>query len=135
MSKVVLIAEEDLKNRKLFRDLLQLSGHAVIEAGNGLEAIELARADKPDLILMDVRMPVMDGLEATKILKADPDTRDIPIVAVTSSAMNGDEEMTREAGCDGYMTKPIHIHDLLQTVTEYLGEAENGEESKDSGGR
>ena len=135
MTKTVLVVEDDPTNRKLLRDLLQVSGYAVIEASNGLEAVRLARAERPGLILMDIRMPVMDGLEATRLLRADGETRDIPIVAVTSSAMDGDEEATKEAGCDAHMTKPIETHEFLQTVARYLGEAGNGEEGKDSGSR
>ncbi len=120
MKKIVLIVEDDLKSLKLFRDLLQATGYATLEATNGKKAVELAREKKPDLILMDIQMPVMDGFEATKILKADAETRNIPIIALTSYAMKEDEEKIREAGCDGYITKPIDTRGFLKKVAEYL---------------
>jgi CheY-like chemotaxis protein len=87
---------------------------------DGKQAVEVASETKPDIILMDIRMPVMDGLEATRILKADAGTRDIPIVALTYHAMKGDKEMIIQAGCDGYLSKPINIKKLKETVAEYL---------------
>lgn len=120
MGKVILIIEDEPKNMKLFRDILQVHGYTTIEATDGQQGIESTRANKPDLILMDILLPVMNGLEATKILKADPETRDIPIIALTSYAMSGDRENTLEAGCDAYMTKPIEIKEFLKMVTEYL---------------
>ena len=120
MAKVVLIVEDETKNMKLFRDLLQRFGYATIEATNGEQGVELAKAKKPDLILMDIMMPKMDGLEATRILKADITTKNIPIVALTSYAMKGDKERMLEAGCDGYIAKPVDIQELLKTVGEYL---------------
>lgn len=126
MTKRVLIVEDDPKNMTLFRDLLGVSGYETLEATDGKQGVEIARANRPDLILMDVQMPVMDGLEATKILKADPVTNDIPIVALTASAMRGDEEKTLEAGCDAYMTKPIDIKEFLRMVAEYLAHTPGG---------
>jgi CheY-like chemotaxis protein len=120
MKKVVLIVEDDLKSLKLFRDLLQASGYTILEATNGKKAIELAREKKPDLILMDIQMPVMDGFEATKILKADAETRNIPIIVLTSYAMKEDDEKIREAGCDAYISKPIDTKEFLKKVAEYL---------------
>jgi len=120
MKKVVVIVEDDLKSLKLFRDLLQATGYAILEATNGKKAVELAREKKPDLILMDIQMPVVDGFEATKILKADAETRNIPIIALTSYAMKEDKEKIREAGCDGYITKPIDTREFLKKVAEYL---------------
>ena len=120
MKKIVLIVEDDLKSMKLFRDLLEASGYASLEATNGKKAVELAREKKPDLILMDIQMPVMDGFEATKILKAGAETRNIPIIALTSYAMKEDDEKIREAGCDGYITKPIDTKEFLKKVAEYL---------------
>ncbi len=120
MTKKILIVEDDSKNLTLFRDLLRVSGYETVEATDGKQGVESARANKPDLILMDIQMPVMDGLEATKILKADSITSDVPIVALTANAMKGDEQKITEAGCDGYMTKPIDIKEFLKLVAEYL---------------
>jgi len=125
MEKVVLIVEDEPKNLKLFRDLLQARGITTREATDGRQAVESVRSGKPDLILMDIQMPVMDGLEATKILKADPETASIPIIALTAFAMRGDREKAMEAGCDGYIAKPINVRDFLEEVSSFLlGEAE-----------
>jgi len=120
MAKVILIVEDEPKSLKLIRDLLQVSGYKTIEATDGEKGVELAKASKPDLILMDVQMPKMDGLETTRILKADATTSNIPVLALTSYAMKGDEERILEAGCDGYLAKPFDIQELLKTVAEYL---------------
>ena len=120
MAKLILIVEDEPKNLTLLRDLLQVSGYSTIEATDGKQGVELARARKPDLILMDVQMPVMDGLEATRVLKADTTTSNLPILALTSYAMKGDEERILEAGCDGYLAKPFDIQELLKEVAEYL---------------
>jgi len=122
MAKVILIVEDEPRNLTLLRDLLQVSGYSTIEATDGKQGVELAKSNKPDLILMDVQMPVMDGLEATRILKADTTTGNIPVLALTSYAMKGDKERILEAGCDGYLAKPFDIKELLKTVTEYLSE-------------
>ena len=123
MEKVILIVEDEPKNLKLIRDLLQASGYLTLEATNGAEGVELARAHKPDLILMDILMPTMDGFEATKILKADAETRNIPIIALTSYAMKEDDEKMREAGCDGYITKPIDTREFLKKVSKFLSKS------------
>jgi len=120
MGKVILIVDDDPKNLKLIRDVLQVNGFATLEAINGKQGVEIAKSKMPDLILMDIQMPVMDGLEATRILKADDSTNKIPIVALTSYAMVGDEERLRDAGCDGYLGKPFHIKEFLKIVDEYL---------------
>ena len=120
MGKVILVVEDEPKNLKLLRDLLQVSGYRTIEAADGKQGVELAKAEKPDLILMDMEMPVMDGLEATRILKADPMANGIPIVALTSYVMKGDEERIRAAGCDGYIAKPIDTREFLKKIREYL---------------
>ena len=117
---MILIVEDEPKNLTLLRDLLQVSGYSTIEATDGEKGVELAKASKPDLILMDIQMPKMDGLEATRILKADTTTGNIPILALTSYAMKGDEERILQAGCDGYLAKPFDIQELLKTVAEYL---------------
>lgn len=120
MKKSILIVEDETLNMILVRDVLQVFGNTTLEATDGKQGVELAKEKRPDLILMDIQMPVMDGLEATRVLKADADTRDIPIVALTSHAMKGDEENILRAGCDGYLSKPISIKELKKTVAEYL---------------
>jgi len=116
MSKKVLVVEDDPKNLKLFRDLLQRFGFEVTEATDGEMGVEAARSGQPDLILMDIMMPKMDGLEATRIIKADPETKHIPVVALTSFAMSGDRERALSAGCDDYIAKPVDVHQLIGTV-------------------
>ena len=120
MAKLILIVDDEPKNLTLLRDLLQVSGYSTIEATDGKQGVELARAKKPDLILMDIQMPVMDGLDATRILKAEAATRNIPVLALTSYAMKGDEGRILEAGCDGYLAKPYNIQELLKEVAKYL---------------
>ncbi len=120
MAKLILIVEDEPKSLKLVRDLLQASGYKTIEATDGKQGVDLAKAKKPDLILMDIQMPEMDGLEATRILKADATTRNIPVLALTAYAMKDDEERIFQAGCDGYITKPFDIKELLKTIAEYL---------------
>ena len=122
MTKMILIVEDEPKNLTLLRDLLQVSGYKTIEATDGKQGVELAKSKKPDLILMDIIMPVMDGLEATRILKADATTSNIPVLALTSYAMKGDAERVLEAGCDGYLAKPFDIQELLKQVAKYLSE-------------
>ena len=120
MSNVILIVEDDPKSLKLIRDLLRASGYAIIEATDGRQGVEQARAQKPDLIFMDIQMPVVNGIEATKILKTDRATKDIPIIALTASAMKEDKVKAFQAGCDGYITKPIDIKRFLKKAKEYL---------------
>ena len=120
MPKLILIVEDNAQSLKLFRDILQASGYATVEATDGRVCVELAAARKPDLILMDIQLPGMDGLEATRLLRADSETRCIPVVAVTSYAMVGDEERIRQAGCDGYIAKPIDLNTFRETVERHL---------------
>ena len=120
MTKVILIVEDDPKSLILARDLLQVSGYKTIEATDGKQGVELAKSKKPDLILMDIQMPEVGGLEATRILKADAATRNIPVLALTASVMKEDKERILETGCDGYITKPFDIKEFLKTVAEYL---------------
>jgi len=120
MTKLILIVEDEPRNLTLLRDLLQVSGYKTIEATDGEQGVELAKSNKPDLILMDVQMPKMDGLEATRILKADANTKNIPIICITSSAMKGDREKIIQAGCDDYMSKPVDINEVLNKVAEML---------------
>lgn len=123
MSKKVLIVDDDGKNLKLLRILIQNAGYETLEAENGEEAVRLAKEHIPALILMDNRMPVMDGITATKILKAEPTTAKIPIIATTASAMKGDRErIMREAGCDDYVPKPIDAKAFMNAVKKYLEE-------------
>lgn len=123
MSKKVLIVDDDRKNLKLMRILVQNAGYETLEAKNGEEAVRLAKEHIPALILMDNRMPVMDGITATKILKAEPATAKIPIIATTASAMKGDRErIMREAGCDDYVPKPIDAKAFMNVVKKYLEE-------------
>lgn len=120
MPKLITIIDDEPKNVILFRDLLQVNGYSTNEAINGKQGVDLVRTSKPDLILMDIQMPEMDGLEATRILKADVATKNIPILALSSYAMTGDRERILGAGCDGYLSKPIVIREFLKTVAEYL---------------
>ncbi|GAB6143063.1 response regulator [Desulfocicer niacini] len=118
--KLILIIEDNEKNAKLVKDLLQYKGYRTVEAVNGLEGIKAAVKYLPQLILMDIQMPVMDGLEATRKLKELPETRSIPVVALTSWAMKGDEKIILEAGCDDYMTKPINTRDFVNLVDRFF---------------
>jgi two-component system cell cycle response regulator DivK len=120
MATLILIVEDEPTNMKLFRDLLKFGGYPTIEATDGQQGVKLARQRKPDLILMDVNMPVMDGREATRILKTDASTKHIPIVAVTSCVMESEIEEILRAGCDDYLVKPIDIKEFLNKVTRYL---------------
>lgn len=122
MSYKILIVEDSENNRRLIRDVLIYHGYEIIEAGNGKEGIKMAKAHKPDLIFMDIQMPVMNGYEATKALKNDPDTKHIKIVAVTSFAMLGDREKILEAGADDYIAKPIDTRELPERVRKLLRE-------------
>ena len=120
MQKVILIIEDDRMSLELCQDALQVFGYATLHAPDGKRGIELAREKKPDLILMDIQLPIMDGLEATRILKADPITSHIPIVALTAYARAEEEDRIRQAGVDEYLTKPIRIKRFLKEVKEFL---------------
>jgi len=120
MGRVILIVEDDPKNLKLIRDLLQIRGYATLEATDGKQGVDMARAKMPDLILMDIQMPVMNGFEATSILKADPVTKSITIVALTAFAMQGDREKCIEAGFNDYITKPLDTRTFMTKIKEYL---------------
>ena len=122
MAKTVLVVEDNELNMKLFHDLLEASGYDIIETRNGLEAIDLARTHRPDLILMDIQLPEVSGLEVTKWLKEDDDLRSIPVIAVTAFAMKGDEERIRQGGCEAYLSKPISVTKFIETVKSYLGD-------------
>ncbi|MBV8183632.1 MAG: response regulator [Hyphomicrobiales bacterium] len=121
MSKTVLIVEDNELNMKLFNDLLEAHGYVTLKTGNGVEAVELARTHHPDLILMDIQLPEVSGLEVTRWLKDDSQLSSIPIVAVTAFAMKGDEERIRQGGCEAYLSKPISVAKFLETVKAYAG--------------
>ena len=118
--KRVLVVEDTPDNRQIIRDLLVSSGYEVIEANDGAAGVAKATEAKPDLILMDIQLPLLDGYEATRRIKADPTLKHIPIVAVTSYALSGDEAKTRAAGCDGYVAKPFSPRELLAVVRKFL---------------
>ncbi|HEY3066665.1 MAG TPA: response regulator [Methylomirabilota bacterium] len=117
---MILLVEDNAVNRRLAEFLLRSHGYRVREAASAAEAFDLAHTDRPDLIVMDVQLPDIDGLEATRRLKADPRTRDIPVLAVTSYAMKGDREKALAAGCCGYITKPIDKTTFVQEVATHL---------------
>ena len=120
MSKCILVVEDQEDNRRILRDLLGNAGFELIEAESGEDAMSAVMTRRPDLILMDIQLPVVDGYEATRRIKANPDLRHIPIIVVTSYALSGDEEKARAAGCDGYVTKPFSPRQLLAKIKEYL---------------
>jgi two-component system cell cycle response regulator DivK len=120
MSKRILIVEDQEDNRKILRDLLTSVGYELVEATTGEEGVALAETARPDLILMDIQLPGLDGYEATRRIKANPALRQIPVIAVTSYALSGDEVKAREAGCDAYISKPFSPRALLAKVREFL---------------
>ena len=121
MAKTVLIVEDNELNMKLFRDLLEAHGYQTHGTSNGFEALDLVRNLRPDLILMDIQLPQVSGLEVTRWIKDDPDLRSIPVVAVTAFAMKGDEERIREGGCEAYLSKPISVGKFIETVRRFIG--------------
>jgi two-component system cell cycle response regulator DivK len=123
MKKLILIVEDNEKNLKLVRDVLEVKGFATAEAGTGEDGIKLAATRKPDLILMDIQLPGISGIEALKLLRGDPKTAAIPVIAVTASVMQQDRKMITEAGFDGYVAKPINIREFLEAVKTALGES------------
>ena len=120
MTKKVMIVEDNELNMKLFRDLIEAIGYETVRTRNGLEALDLARTHRPDLILMDIQLPEISGLEVTKWLKEDDDLAAIPVVAVTAFAMKGDEERIREGGCEAYISKPISVVHFLDTIRRLM---------------
>ena len=121
----VLIVEDNELNMKLFNDLLAVHGYRTIQTRNGFEALELARTHRPDLILMDIQLPEVSGLEVTRWLKDDDELCQIPIVAVTAFAMKGDEERIRSGGCEAYISKPISVMSFLETIGRFIGPAKS----------
>jgi two-component system cell cycle response regulator DivK len=120
MTKRILVVEDQEDNRQILRDLLGNAGYEMVEAENGEEALAEVAKQKPDLILMDIQLPIMDGYEATRRIKADPALNAIPVIVVTSYALSGDEGKARDAGCDAYVTKPYSPRALLAKVKEFL---------------
>ena len=119
-AKTILVVEDNELNMKLFHDLLEAHGYNILQTKDGMEALKLARKHRPDLILMDIQLPEISGLEVTKWLKEDEELAHIPVVAVTAFAMKGDEEKIREGGCEAYIAKPISVASFLQTVERFL---------------
>ena len=122
MAKTVLIVEDNELNMKLFSDLLEANGYATVQTRSGVEAVGLARKFKPDLILMDIQLPEVSGLQVTQWLKDDDALKSIPVIAITAFAMKGDEEKIRQGGCEAYLSKPISVVKFLETVRNYLGD-------------
>ena len=123
LPRKVLIVEDNDLNMKLFNDLLEAHGHCTLQTKDGVEALRMARLHRPDLILMDIQLPEVSGLEVTKWLKEDDDLRAIPVIAVTAFAMKGDEERIRQGGCEAYISKPISVPRFIETIKSYLGDA------------
>jgi two-component system cell cycle response regulator DivK len=121
MSKTVLIVEDNELNMKLFNDLVETRGHRIVQTRSGIEAVGLARKHRPDLILMDIQLPEVSGLEVMQWLKDDEELRTIPVVAVTAFAMKGDEEKIRQGGCEAYLSKPISVARFFDTIDHFLG--------------
>ena len=122
MSQRILVVEDQEDLRGVLRDLLTGSGYAVAEAADGQAGVEITRSERPDLVLMDIQLPVMDGYEATRQIKADPNLKATPVIAVSSFAMKGDEEKARASGCDHYVTKPYSPIQLLRIIRGFLGD-------------
>jgi two-component system cell cycle response regulator DivK len=123
MKKTVLIVEDNELNMKLFNDLLEANGNATLRTRSGVEAVALARDHRPDLILMDIQLPEVSGLEVTRWLKEDETLKHIPVIAITAFAMKGDEEKIRQGGCEAYLSKPISVAKFLETVNAFLSGA------------
>jgi two-component system cell cycle response regulator DivK len=122
MTKRILVVEDQEDLRGVLRTLLTGSGYEMIEAADGEAGVATAKSELPDLILMDIQMPILDGYDATRQIKADPNLKSTPVIAVSSFAMKGDEEKARASGCDSYVTKPYSPMQLLRVIRDYLGE-------------
>ena len=125
MSKKVLIVEDNELNMKLFNDLLEAHGYATVQTRNGMDALDLVRAHRPDLILMDIQLPEVSGLQVTQWIKDDPELRHIPVIAITAFAMKGDEEKIRQGGCEAYLSKPISVVKFLETLRNFIGDQDS----------
>ncbi len=123
MAKTVLIVEDNELNMKLFRDVLDAHGYQTLATRDGMDAITLARDHRPDLILMDIQLPGVSGLEVTQMMKNDDELKDIPVIAVTAFAMKGDDDRILEGGCAAYLAKPIRIDELIDTIGQFLSDA------------
>jgi two-component system, cell cycle response regulator DivK len=121
--KTVMIVEDNELNMKLFNDLLRANGYTTLPMRNGYEALDALKEHRPDLIIMDIQLPEISGLEVTKRIKQDEKLRAIPVIAVTAFAMKGDEERIRQGGCEGYLSKPISVSSFIQTVRSFVGDA------------
>lgn len=124
MGKKILVVEDDAQNSYLIRFILEKSGYTVVAVGDGAQAVEAASAESPDLILMDMLLPKMSGYDATRAIKADPDTADVTVIALTAYSMKGDRERILEAGCDGYISKPIDPETFVSQMEEFMPVAE-----------
>lgn len=120
----ILVVEDNLMNLELVSDVLEAHGYEVLQADTGQKALEIAGKEQPDLVLMDIQLPEMDGLEVTQLLKNNEQTSHIKVIALTAHAMRGDEERAREAGCSGYIAKPINTREFAGVIAGYLGEAQ-----------
>ena len=120
-AKTVLIVEDNELNMKLFHDLLDAHGYRILQTKDGMEALDIAREHHPDLILMDIQLPEVSGLEVTKWIKDDPELHTIPVIAITAFAMKGDEERIRQGGCEAYLSKPISVAKFIETIRQFLG--------------
>ena len=118
--RTILVVEDQEDNRQILRDLLGSAGFRMVEANDGVQALTVARSQRPDLILMDIQLPLVDGYEATRSIKRDPELKHIPVIAVTSYALSGDEQRAREAGCDAYVAKPYSTRHLLAKIGQFL---------------
>lgn len=118
--KTVMVVEDNELNMKLFHDLLEAHGYRIVQTKDGMEVLRLAREHKPDLILMDIQLPEVSGLEVTRWIKEDAELRVIPVIAVTAFAMKGDEEKMRKGGCEAYIAKPISVASFLETVERFI---------------
>lgn len=125
MAKTILIVEDNELNMKLFHDLLEAHGHDTVQTRTGKNVLELARAHDLDLILMDIQLPEISGLDVTKALKADDELKSIPVIAVTAFAMKGDEQKIRDGGCEDYISKPISVTGFIETIEKYLNDDEH----------
>ena len=121
MSKTILIVEDNEMNMRFFHDLLKVNGHGVLQTKDGREALTITREKRPDLIIMDIQLPGLSGLEVTRMIKGDDELKAIPIVAVTALAMVGDEEKILQSGCDGYISKTVSAKLFLETVNKFVG--------------
>jgi len=131
MTKTVLIVEDNELNMKLFRDLLEAHGIGTLETRSGTEVLEIARTKKPDLILMDIQLPEVSGLDVTKWLKSDEALKKIPVIAVTAFAMKGDEEKIRQGGCEDYISKPISVSRFLEVIQKHLDKSAEDEATEE----